>query len=179
METGLHNQCYDCALIQSHNGNLREYIHLPDKDATDAQKYKKKAMCENCGGTYKLAIDHILPIAKGGNDCLVNKQTLCTPCNSSKSDSIAHVVTLEQLCARYRDPCRTLDLTNYHLTSMTLGKLVYDFKQTHLSQDMETLRASLSAYQKKHNLRHGLDRIMLKIEPFFLALKERPQSALI
>jgi 5-methylcytosine-specific restriction protein A len=163
MEIGLHNQCYDCASKQSRNGELREYIHLPDKDA---KKYHKKAMCENCGGTDKLAIDHILPIAKGGNDCLVNKQTLCTSCNSSKSDTIAHLVTLEQLCERYRDSCRTLDFTNYHLASMTLAKLVNDFKKTHLSQDMETLRASLSGYQKKHNMRHKLDRIMRKIEPF-------------
>ena len=173
METGLHNRCYDCALKQSSNGALREYIHLPDKDAKGAKKYKKKDMCENCGGTDKLAVDHILPIAKGGSDCLVNKQTLCTPCNSSKSDTIAHVVSLDQLCARYQDACRTLDFTNYQLTSMKLAKLVDNFKRTHLLQDAETLLASLSAYQKKHNLRNKLDRIMSKMEPIVFALKQK------
>jgi 5-methylcytosine-specific restriction endonuclease McrA len=41
-------------------------------------------VCTACGGTDKLAIDHIIPRSRGGTNDRENLQVLCTPCNSSK-----------------------------------------------------------------------------------------------
>jgi len=45
-----------------------------------------KSQCWHCGKTEDLAIDHILPIEKGGNNSINNLQILCKTCNSSKRD---------------------------------------------------------------------------------------------
>ena len=45
--------------------------------------------CLKCGTVRDLTIDHITPLAKGGDNDLNNLQTLCFKCNSSKSDTIA------------------------------------------------------------------------------------------
>ena len=42
--------------------------------------------CAFCGSTSKICIDHIFPIAKGGNHSIGNLQPLCKPCNSRKKD---------------------------------------------------------------------------------------------
>jgi hypothetical protein len=42
---------------------------------------KAKSRCENCGSTYALQEDHILPRAKGGASTLNNLRLLCRPCN--------------------------------------------------------------------------------------------------
>jgi 5-methylcytosine-specific restriction endonuclease McrA len=43
--------------------------------------------CLNCGSENKLQIDHILPIAKKGENKISNLQTLCIFCNSKKRDN--------------------------------------------------------------------------------------------
>lgn len=40
--------------------------------------------CKSCAASTNLAIDHIIPVAKGGDDELSNLQTLCKSCNSKK-----------------------------------------------------------------------------------------------
>ena len=150
MECGLHNQCIHCSTGNSQgNGGLRDYIFMPDKDNI---KYVKKNNCERCQGVDKLAVDHILPIAKGGTDCIDNKQTLCIHCNSKKSDIIDCVVTRNQLCPRYHDDI--LDFTDNVALSRILSKKVYEFRLQH---------ASIREYAQKYNLGHNLDRIILKI----------------
>lgn len=43
--------------------------------------------CMACGKTgVRLTKDHIVPISRGGCDCIENVQPLCQPCNSSKSN---------------------------------------------------------------------------------------------
>lgn len=45
--------------------------------------------CVECGATNKqtrLHVDHILPVAQGGTDELINLQTLCEECNLAKSN---------------------------------------------------------------------------------------------
>jgi 5-methylcytosine-specific restriction endonuclease McrA len=40
--------------------------------------------CLNCGATDDIALDHVKPIAKGGENKIDNLQPLCKSCNSSK-----------------------------------------------------------------------------------------------
>ena len=40
--------------------------------------------CANCGGLDKLVLDHIVPIAKGGQSRYDNLQLLCAECNRIK-----------------------------------------------------------------------------------------------
>jgi 5-methylcytosine-specific restriction endonuclease McrA len=42
------------------------------------------ARCLNCGANEHLAIDHVIPIAKGGESALENLQLLCAECNRLK-----------------------------------------------------------------------------------------------
>lgn len=44
--------------------------------------------CVECGETFDLQYDHILPVARGGATTLENLQLLCAECNRRKSDSI-------------------------------------------------------------------------------------------
>jgi 5-methylcytosine-specific restriction endonuclease McrA len=44
--------------------------------------------CVDCGGSFDLQYDHILPVAHGGATTLQNLQLLCAECNRGKSDSI-------------------------------------------------------------------------------------------
>jgi len=41
-------------------------------------------ICKPCGATKKLTLDHIIPVARGGEDTLGNMQVLCRSCNSKK-----------------------------------------------------------------------------------------------
>ena len=159
METGLHNQCTDCATGNSQASGDRDYIFLPDKDNI---KYTKKDDCERCGGTNRLAVDHILPIAKGGTDCIQNKQTLCIHCNCKKSCSIEGKMLPEYVCERYLDD--TLDFTCNTTLGRVLASKVSEFKQQHiLSASATELRTLLYEYKQKHNLGHNVERMVSKI----------------
>lgn len=51
------------------------------KDLLDRYDYK----CLCCGKTgIKLTLDHIMPLAMGGNHTIDNAQCLCSSCNSKK-----------------------------------------------------------------------------------------------
>jgi len=164
MECGLHNHCLLCSIGNSQgNGGLRDFIFMPDKDGIH---YKKKDKCERCEGTHKLAVDHILPLAKGGSDRIINKQTLCVHCNSKKSDTIDCCVRPEFLSDRYRDDA--LDFTENTTLSRVLAKKVYEFRAGHIDNaSLEEIRDSVKEYTKKHNLGHNLDRIVGKIAALF------------
>lgn len=42
--------------------------------------------CAYCGATEKLSKDHVIPISKGGHNCISNIVPACRTCNSSKQD---------------------------------------------------------------------------------------------
>ena len=44
--------------------------------------------CVECGSTFNIQYDHILPFAHGGATTIENLQILCADCNRQKSDSI-------------------------------------------------------------------------------------------
>ncbi|WP_138502895.1 HNH endonuclease [Nostoc sp. PA-18-2419] len=60
----------------------------------EVKKYvwqRDKYQCQSCGKTTletKLTIDHIIPLACGGQNDISNLQTLCLICNQQKTDSI-------------------------------------------------------------------------------------------
>ncbi|MBD2676327.1 MULTISPECIES: HNH endonuclease [Nostoc] len=65
-------------------------IHIPP----EVKKYvwqRDKYQCRSCGKTaseINLTIDHIIPLARGGQNDMSNLQTLCLACNQQKTDRI-------------------------------------------------------------------------------------------
>lgn len=60
--------------------------HIPPRLRHEVFK-RDNYRCRECGATNKettLEIDHIVPVAKGGNNDLSNLQTLCKTCNRAK-----------------------------------------------------------------------------------------------
>lgn len=56
---------------------------------TRAEVYERDGhRCVECGATNDLTLDHIIPSAYGGNNEDVNLQTLCSPCNHAKGNSV-------------------------------------------------------------------------------------------
>ena len=66
-------------------------IHLRDWDAADYKEYTRlktvipKAHCQQCGSTYNLVLDHILPLYAGGKSTIDNLQWLCRSCHKKKT----------------------------------------------------------------------------------------------
>lgn len=60
----------------------------------EVRKYvfqRDKYQCQSCGKTTtetQLTIDHIIPLARGGQNDISNLQTLCSRCNQKKTDNI-------------------------------------------------------------------------------------------
>lgn len=53
---------------------------------------KFKHQCTNCGTPKRLEIDHIIPVSRGGKDCITNLQVLCKVCNLKKGVRIDEMV---------------------------------------------------------------------------------------
>jgi 5-methylcytosine-specific restriction endonuclease McrA len=49
---------------------------------------RDRGACVQCGSSFNIQYDHILPVALGGATTLENLQILCADCNRRKSDSI-------------------------------------------------------------------------------------------
>lgn len=45
--------------------------------------------CVDCGATFELQFDHVIPVALGGASTAANLQVLCGPCNRRKGASVA------------------------------------------------------------------------------------------
>ncbi|HEY9905787.1 MAG TPA: HNH endonuclease [Candidatus Sericytochromatia bacterium] len=56
----------------------------------EVRKYvfeRERSQCQSCGKTKldtQLTIDHIIPLARGGQNDISNLQTLCCDCNQQK-----------------------------------------------------------------------------------------------
>lgn len=60
----------------------------------EVRKYvfeRDKYQCQSCGKTKletDLTIDHIIPLARGGQNDMSNLHTLCLTCNQRKTDKL-------------------------------------------------------------------------------------------
>lgn len=61
---------------------------LPES-VRDAVFARDGRVCDECGATDDLSIDHRIPESKGGGDDLGNLRVLCRPCNSRKGARLA------------------------------------------------------------------------------------------
>ena len=70
----------------SHTRRARMHgnIHVPYRRADVFALYPR---CLACGSDEHLAIDHVVPVSKGGPDRVENLQTLCRRCNGGKAAS--------------------------------------------------------------------------------------------
>jgi len=50
-------------------------------------------ICAKCESEYRLTVDHIIPLSKGGNNELSNLQVLCAECNASKGNKVSGETT--------------------------------------------------------------------------------------
>lgn len=65
---------------KDHRGNARHISHeLKNKIFS-----RDKGICQNCGDTNSLSIDHKLPVSRGGVSSECNLQILCLSCNTKK-----------------------------------------------------------------------------------------------
>lgn len=162
IESGLHNLCFKCSILSTTDRTIRNYIYMPDKDGIN---YSKEKVCVKCGDDKKLSVDHIIPISKGGNDCITNKQTLCIKCNSSKHNRIQNIIKPEYLCERYIYDIDMNDITN---ASKILENRVNTFKEQNIiNASPEDIKILLKQYACKYNLGDNLDRIFNKISRIF------------
>lgn len=64
-------------------GNTRDTRYIPDSVRQEVFE-RDGRRCANCGSTFYLEFDHIIPLAKGGATSVKNLQVLCRQCNRKK-----------------------------------------------------------------------------------------------
>jgi 5-methylcytosine-specific restriction endonuclease McrA len=99
------------------NEQHKEYLRRnPGKNAQQVNTYKQRlkqngvfsfsakdikrltsGVCAYCGETGKMAVDHVLPVSKGGRHAIGNLLPTCLPCNSSKHAKLLIVWRLQRL----------------------------------------------------------------------------------
>src|SRR6185503_14375119 len=78
-------------------GNTQAPKLVPAPELTKPSRYivaqtrrdvwkKAHGKCENCGGLYRLQIDHVQPHALGGSNRIENLRLLCFHCNQREAD---------------------------------------------------------------------------------------------
>ncbi|MTI20366.1 HNH endonuclease [Fulvivirga sp. RKSG066] len=70
---------------------LRKYVNIPYKgvNLTRQNVFKRDAfVCQYCGTTKDLTLDHVTPRSRGGRSSWNNLVTACKRCNTQKGDSL-------------------------------------------------------------------------------------------
>jgi len=75
-------------LLKGNNGKKRKSIPLKIRWDVLSRDNDKCVKCGCCPPEIKLEVDHIVPIAKGGDNSFENLQTLCNRCNQGKKDRL-------------------------------------------------------------------------------------------
>ncbi|MDO8407668.1 MAG: HNH endonuclease signature motif containing protein [bacterium] len=129
METGLHNECVDCA--SSKATSVREQAWLSDGDWSS---WKRKVIemrkeplvvcagwppavasgrCRGEGNGKRMHADHKVPLRAGGINDARNFQPLCSGCNATKSDQLDTRLSAKEIRnlvgSRYRSLVRSGD----------------------------------------------------------------------
>jgi len=71
---------------------LKHYIYLRKKQMSPTKRNifeRDMHMCQYCGSTKHLTLDHIIPVSKGGQNTWKNLTTACFKCNNKKGDRTA------------------------------------------------------------------------------------------
>jgi hypothetical protein len=67
-----------------HCGRTGDYFSLEQRRSDKKPHLNLYNRTKN-GASVMITSDHIIPVSKGGSGCLENRQTMCSPCNSTKS----------------------------------------------------------------------------------------------
>ena len=81
--------------------NLKKYEKIAYSDW--AALIHKSPMCSMCGRFVEcenLAMDHIIPVSRGGYHVLVNLSTLCKSCNSKKRAKLPPLHVIEEIVSK-------------------------------------------------------------------------------
>lgn len=74
-------RCYGDSMLSAFPRKGKEF----SKAVRRAIKERDNYACVVCGSTHRLEIDHIVPIALGGDNSIDNGQALCHKCHRAKS----------------------------------------------------------------------------------------------
>ena len=78
------------ACNRARKSRIKQNHHVPYSSQDLAKKMEPLgSCCLYCQSPDDLTVDHIVPVVKGGSDCLGNVVYACKRCNSSKSDKDA------------------------------------------------------------------------------------------
>ena len=87
------NLCYSCCSLawslyeEAHGYKSTKHVkRAPISKKTKEYIVNRDKCCLICGKESDLTIDHIIPVASGGDNHHTNLQLLCRGCNSKKSD---------------------------------------------------------------------------------------------
>jgi 5-methylcytosine-specific restriction endonuclease McrA len=70
-------------------GNPERHWKVPPVNRREVLK-RDNHICQYCGSTKHLTLDHVIPRSKGGQHTWDNVVTACERCNSIKSDRLLH-----------------------------------------------------------------------------------------
>jgi 5-methylcytosine-specific restriction endonuclease McrA len=76
---------------------LNRYINVAHKNVvlTRHNVFKRdQFICQYCGDSGNLTLDHLIPKSKGGKTNWTNLVTACKPCNAKKGDYLIHEVDM-------------------------------------------------------------------------------------
>ena len=106
---------------------------------------RDKFKCGYCGAPptrYELEVDHIVPVAEGGNDSNENLITACWRCNAGKSDKLIKNPNLFQIDHDYKKKSKKREPLPKVITKLIIPeemRIVLDWCRTEFGMDPRLL----------------------------------------